>query len=259
MSPLWNKPRLRVYVGEDHLVLCQVNGRWRPRIAHKEKISVEAGTTSATLAALDTWLNAHPLPTDIECVLGSGHVRYLLLPWNADLVDTAFRETLAHALFSRSFQGDSTKYEVRFSPARYNQPQLAAFVEKEWLAAFELLAGKFGCRVVCMEPLLVSVWNRFRGQLERESGTLLIAEAGRLLVLRHANGVLNDVQWRPCVGEELAGRIKQLSGTAPVRVFAPLRADLARSYPAIWLGLENREGFSAGTDGAYAYALCGVS
>lgn len=259
MSPLWNKPRLRVYVGEDHLALCRLSGHWRPRVVRKEQINIEPWKISAALAVLETRLSAHPLPTDIACVLGSGYVRYLLLPWDADLVDAAFRETLAHALFARSFQDDSTKYAVRFSPACYGQPQLAAFVDKELLAAFELLAGKFGCRIASMEPLLVSVWNRFRARLEHESGTLLIAEADRLLVLRHESGVVSDVQWRPCVGEELAGRIRQGSDTAPVQVFAPLQTDLARRYPASWLGLENREGFSASTDGAYAYALCEVS
>ncbi|MDI1300976.1 MAG: hypothetical protein PSX71_03635 [bacterium] len=258
MSRLWNKPRLRVYVGDDHLVMCQLGGRWRPQVIHKEKIRFESGQTSRALEALEAWLIAHPLQADIECVLGAAHVRYLLLPWDAQLVDTEFRQTLAHALFARNFQDEPARHEARFSPARYGQPQLAAFVEKELLTSLDFLARKFNGRLTSVEPLLVSVWNRFRRKLEKEQGSLLIAESGRLLALRHDHGAFTDVQWRPYADEELFGRLKQLSEAAPARIFAPLHGELAMSLPASWLALESAEGFSSLRDGEYASALCGV-
>lgn len=258
MSRLWNKPRLHIYVGDDHLAICQLSGRWRPSVIHKEKITFEPGHISSALLALDTWLGTQVASADIECVLGAAHVRYLLLPWDVNLVDTEFRQTLACALFARNFQDEPAKYEVRFSAAHYGQAQLAVFVEKEWLTALDLLAQKFNCKINRVEPLLVSVWNRFRKKLEREQGSLLIAESGRLLALRHDHGALVDVQWRPFADAELFGRLKQLSATAPTRVFAPLHAELAMNLPAVWLALDNAEGFSGRSDGAFAYALCGV-
>lgn len=258
MSRLWNKPRLRIYIGEDHLAVCQLAGRWRPRVIHKETICFPAGNIAGAMATLEAWLIGHSLSVNIECVLGASHVRYLLLPWDTGLVDVGFRQTLANALFVRSFQDPPEGYEVRFASLRYGKPQLAAFVDKDLRTAFELLAQKTACRVVSLEPLLVTVWNRFQPRLAKEKGVLLIADAGRLLVLHHDHGAINDVQLRPCAVKELVDQVRRMSGVAPVRVFAPLHDELAMSLPESLLRLESESGFSARSDGAYDYALCGV-
>lgn len=258
MSRLWRKSRLRVYVGEDHLAICRVSGRLRPRLAHKEKIGFESGQIDRALAALEAWLVAHPLQVNVECVLGATHVRYLLLPWDAQLVDAEFRQALAGALFTRNFQDESAAYEVRFSSARYGQPQLAVFVKKDLLSAFESLGKKCHCKISSMEPLLMSVWNRFRQRLDQEQGVLLVAESGRLSMLQHEYGVVRDVQLRPYAVDEMNGKIRHLSGSGHVRLFAPPHAELAKSFPECWLALKAAEGFSPASDGVYAYALCGV-
>lgn len=264
MSRLWNRPRLCVYVGADHLALCQVAGRWSPRVLDKARVALPDGEEQSWWQSLEAWLAIHPLQgvmqgADLECVLGLPHVRYLLLPWDPQLVNAGFRDAVARALFARQFQETAGVWEVRYASSGYGQPRLAAFVRREVLSALERLVLKHGLRLRAVEPLLAVVWRRFRSQLPLQGeNTLLVAEPGRVLRITHERGAMTDVQVRPCTADELPGLLLRAADEEGARVFSPASSSLAGSLPAAWLQLQDREGWTASDDGAYAYALCGV-
>jgi hypothetical protein len=256
---LWNKPRLCVFVGEDHLAICRVSGRWRARVLEKHGVPLVAGE-GAVAATLDDWLAAHPVApgTQIGIVLGLPHVRYLLLPWSEELAQASFRGVLTRALFARQFQQEFSTQDVRYGIVRYGQPLLAACIGQSLVMSLGAVAAKHKLQIDCVEPLLAAVCDRFQPQLRHFTGALLIAEANRALIIRHESGAMVDLQVRPAAADDIAALAQRLSTGAACKVFAPRQPALAGSLPAAWLEPGGHEGFSAASDGAYAYALCGV-
>jgi hypothetical protein len=258
---LWNSQRVCVYIGEDRLVICQVAGRWRPRVLDKAVVTLAPGEAPAV--ALDAWLKAQPPLTGsalrrLAVVLGLPHVRYLLLPWSPQRVQGgAFRAAMARALFSRQFQEDASLHEVRYGPESYGQPQLAAFVSNSLLQALAMVAQRHGGHLESAEPLLMSVWNRFSARLGGDGG-VLVAESTRLLLVQREAGAITDVQVRPCSEGELESVLQRFAATPAARCFAPRHAALSGQSPSAWLGLAAHEGFSPAADGESTYALCGV-
>lgn len=253
MSRSWNRPRFCLYAGDSHLAVCRVEGRWRPRLCAKEPLAFASGQM---LPALASWWQSHALAADIELVLGSSHVRYLMLPWDAQLTRPELRQSVAAALFARQFQEDPAHYQVRFAPARYGRPQLATFVNTALLSGLENVFSETEGRLHRIEPLLIAVWNRFSSRLAKDNTVLLLAEEDRLLKVFAEQGEMMSLQLRPCAETDLQQEIQR--SVVPARVFAPGMPVLCARHPDAWLGLPEGEGFRAAQDGRYAYALCGV-
>lgn len=253
MSRLWSRPRFCLYAGDSHLAICRVEGRRRPRLLDKEIVAFPAGQL---LPALESWWQAHGVAADIELVLGSAHVRYLMLPWDPQLARSELRQSVASALFARHFQEDPAHYKLRFAPAAYGKAQLTAFVSTELLSGLEGVFAAGQGRLCKVEPLLVPVWNRFSSRLKRGNAALLLAEDDRLLKVFTEQGAMVSLQLRPTEESELQQQIQSSAGHG--LVFAPRMPALAARHPDAWLGLSDGEGFRAMLDGRYAYALCGV-
>lgn len=253
MSRLWNRPRFCLYAGDSHVVVCRVEGRWRPRLQDKAIVPFASGQL---LPALESWWQTHAAAADVELVLGSSHVRYLMLPWDPQLARPELRQSVAAALFARQFQEDPAHYQVRFATARYGKPQLATFVSTTLLSGLDrVFAGTEG-RLHKVEPLLVAVWNRFSSRLGKDNAVLLLAEEDRLLKVFAEQGDMMSLQLRPCAETELQQQLQLSAGTG--RIFAPGMPALAARHPDAWLALPEDEGFRTAQDGDYAYALCGV-
>lgn len=260
MSPLWNSARLRVYVGADHLALCRVSGRRAPRVTTAATLTVASPAPADVIAALEAWLAAQPAAAlrgvALDVVLGASQVRFLALPWDRRLVQPALREALARSLFSRHFQEAAEAWDFRFGPARYGQPQLAVGLPRELRAGLVALVARHGLRLGRMEPLLAAVHQRFAAQLPRRGeATLLVAEDNRLLRAALREGVVVDVQLRPCDGADLAALVQR--ETVPARLFAPLQPGLAGLLPAAWLTPNVPAGLLPAETGGQAFALCG--
>lgn len=260
MSRLWNKPRLCAYLGEDQLALCQVLGRRRPRVLQKGLQAVEGRDAPAVAAALDAWLQAHPLVgqmqgAELQVVLGTPWVKYLLLPWHPSLVATDFRLSMARALYARQFALEATAQDLRFGALRFGQPLLAAFVASDLLPSLTATAARHGARLTVMEPLLARVIQRFATALPKGEGTLLIAEASRVIRVGLSARCVQSLQLRPLA----TGNTDVFTGdeAGRARRFAPLQPTPVSETSAS-LRLGPGEGFSPDCDGAFAFALCGV-
>jgi hypothetical protein len=258
VSRSWNKPRLCVFAGEDHLALCRVGTRGQ--VLEKDRVPL-AAADSPVATALEGWLLTHATEpgTKLDLVLGLPQVRYLLLPWNPELAQPAFRDSLARALYARQFADEFGQQELRYGPLRYGQPLLVAVIGRPLLTSLTAVATRHALVLETAEPLLATVWNRYRPQLRRLDGSLLIAEASRVLIVRAQAGAIADLQIRPAQGDEITALVQRLAGESACKAFAPQQPALAGSLPAAWLEPVRCDGFNAATDAAYAYALCGVS
>lgn len=226
MSPLSTKPRLRAYLGEQGLALCLHAPGRRGRLLREALLPLAAG--EAPWPALQAWWQATGSalvagPVRLELVLGLPHVRYLLLPWSPDLVDAAARRSLARLLHARQFGDTGAPPELALGPLRFGQPQLVAAVDRDLLSGARSFAAQQGWQLAAVEPLLSAVWNEAAPRL-REDGPLLVAEAGRCLVVRREKGCVVALQVRPADGRDVGTEIERLAAQPGLRVFAPLQA-----------------------------------
>lgn len=228
MSRLWNRPRLRVYLGEDRLVLRLLAG-WPARVRQEAVLPLAPG--QSPLAVLEAWwqgvaTTAGAGTVRLELVLGMPQVRYLTLPWSADLVDDAVRQALARSLYARQFGAAASPQELRLGRLRFGCPQLAAFVDRDLLDAWRAFALRCGWRLARVEPLLAAVLNAHAPALRGE-GPLLVVEPGRRLRVTRAGGAVTAVQVRPGDAGDAAAEAQRLAAAPGLRVFAPLQPALA--------------------------------
>lgn len=263
MSLSWRSTSFRVHLAADALMACEVHARRGRRcVVRKLRLPFIGGERPAAMQSLRDWMaqgkqNAWPRRTSQEWVLGMAHVRYLLLPWTPDLADTAFRSTLASALFEQQFKQDPADYGIRFASPTYGRAQLAAFVTHALLAEIDAhtLASRVPLRSAM--PALSPVWDRFHAVLHNESGAVHLVDGDRQLVVRHVQGRMRDVTLRPFE----AGHAESLPSAEDAgmrrRVFPAMSMSDAASDDALLLA--DVDGFSAAQDAAYAFALCGVA
>ncbi|WP_410209739.1 hypothetical protein [Aquirhabdus sp.] len=258
MLPLWNSARARIYLAEDHVLICLLNGHRKPQVQEKIYVAYEKGQLLGAFPIVDQWLSEQKKKLTLEWVLGGALTRHIVLPWSEQVIHAEFRQTLADALLTRQFQLESQYYEVRFAHASYGQPLLATFVEKELLQAILNLAQKNQCVVKSIEPLSSLVWDRFLKVLEKEESYLLIIEQQRISIIHNHYGHISDIELKPFDGTYNFTKEPATILGKPIRMFNPnpFEAIGLTSDQQLWL--ESGKGFSIEDDCAYSYALCGV-
>jgi hypothetical protein len=250
--------RLRVYLGRDELAVCVLTGRIRPALRVKDILSSAATgdngdgshSVAATLAALSTWLQAHPTRGVIEWVIGIDHVRYLSLPWDERLSGKPFCHTLAAALFAQQFSGSGipfSAFQLRFAPLSFGRPLLAALIPNEVIDELTAFAPRHHCRTQKITPALSAVWDRFFSRVKNDTGVLALVEGQRLLRASYNHGHVTSVSVQPFSGERTPAIPGGITYCFPAKnMTAPTDGELAL------------RGLLAGDDARFAYALCGV-
>ncbi|WP_157903134.1 hypothetical protein [Cupriavidus malaysiensis] len=243
--------RLRVYLGHGALAVCRSAGRFHSSVQDKAILSGGTGVSDLPnqLAALESWLEAHPARADIEWIIGIEHVRYLLLPWDPRLASDAFCRSLAGALFAQQGAGGTpfAGYQLRYSPLAFGQPCLAALLTNDVIRELTAFARRRGCRTTRIEPALSVVWNRFRARWKHDTGVLALVEGPRLLRIGFAHGHITSFSLQPCSDTRPPATPEETTWVFPARHPAAPGGDV--------LVLD---GFAPDDDPRLAYALCGV-
>jgi len=200
--------RLCVYLGHDALAVCRVVGLLNPSVQNKAIVNPGAGASdlSALLAALDTWLSAHPARGQINWVVGIEHVRYLLLPWDSRLANEAFCRSLAAALFAQHFPVGVpfTGYQLRFAPLAFGQPRLTALIASNVIHELTAFARHRGCRTRRIVPAVSVIWDRFYPRWKKGAGALALVEGPRLLRIGYDHGHIVTFAIQPFSNRSLA-------------------------------------------------------
>lgn len=197
--------RLRVYIAHDALALCRIRGRFKPTVIQKAVLSVptpadpDAGLPSM-LAALTRWLGEQPGAGCIEWVVGSGLVRYLLLPWDERLASDDFCLALAKALLAQQCSPSDpllTSAEVRFGSLTHGRPRLAAVIGRDIVRTLASFADHQSARTTTISPALALVWDQFIARFRKSTGVLVVVEGARLQRITYERGVILDLTTRP--------------------------------------------------------------
>lgn len=203
MSYLLNKNLLRVYLTSDELVICTLNGLLRPTVTMQQKVPIHNSTVDSTnttiLTAMETWLQTTKLQTGtrVEWILGLSHVRHILVPWTPKLVDQAFRQSIADAIFGQQFHEDATNYQACFSKISIGKPVIVAYVDSKLLSGIKLLADSYNHQIKSIKPLLMLVWNQLDSLLSKENSQLHIWENQRVLKITNVFGHIQQLELWP--------------------------------------------------------------
>lgn len=203
MSRLWTKGGLRLHIAEDHLGLLTLSGGFRPRLVDSAILPFAAGDWSAAMVKLEEWLAGNPRQRRAQVTLGSHWLRFLVLPWDPQLMQGGFRDGLVSALLMHQYQESAKEWSWRVSSLTYGKNQLAVCFRRTDRGVLQSTLQRHGTALHLLRPILAAVWNFHRQELRRQSGQLILLEGYRLLQLRHVKGGVEQVGLRPYAPDEI--------------------------------------------------------
>ena len=172
-----------------------------------------------TLKAL---LDGGPVLTRrVRLVVANEFVRYVLVPWNDQVLKPEEREQLARALMAERYGSREQGWRVTVEPVRYRQASLAAALDEELIGAVDTLLKAKGSRLVSVLPALVASINGVAGRIPAKArGWLVAAQDARIASLAF------------CAGSWLQVASERVQGNAAQTLESMLKRDMARA-PAL--------------------------
>lgn len=196
------------------------------------------GTPTAAADALTELLQRQEIGTGDLCIVISNHfVRYLLIPWRAEVTTRDEFAAYAQICCDQTYGGAGSGHCLRTAPEKEGSPRLAAALDTALLEALARAASSSRLRLVSIQPYLSAAYNRLAVMLPRDDFILVVAEPGRSCLLAAGHGRWSCV--RTSAGEdqpqalaELIEREAQLlglcdEGLPPVFVHAPRQTGIS--------------------------------
>ena len=199
---LLSRERMQIALSPHHVAMVRVAGWKKPRVLDRKRLSCAASdaqpTWSAALEALREMLGqpnpAPVLPTSV--ILSNHFVRYLVLPWSADLVTQSEELEFARARFAQVFGDKARQWVIRTSSAPVRLERLAAATDAALIEALADTLKTAGLALASCQPALMA---QFNASLRRigDNAWLVSAEHGRLLIAWIETGRWRSVRLRP--------------------------------------------------------------
>jgi hypothetical protein len=126
----------------------------------------------------ESWLDAHAprRGARVSCVLGGDLVRYVVVPWVAELATPTLRQRLAEQTFREAYGDVARGWTVRLHDQRHGVATLACATETALLDRLDALALARGLTVHSVQGALVQAFNASVRQLEAELCWFVLAE-----------------------------------------------------------------------------------
>ncbi|MGW8271012.1 MAG: hypothetical protein ACWGNS_11200 [Burkholderiales bacterium] len=180
-----SRDRLLVSLASDAVALVRVEGGLRPRIVDKKAFECDPGFGAApwqgAVAALEAALaSLRAERVDATVVLSNHFVRSAIVKPDATL--SGEEEQLGHARFhfTRVYGERARGWDLRLSPSRRGAPRLASALDPGLMPAIAACFPRGAkSRLVSVQPYLMAAFNRWRTDLARDEGWLLLVEPQR--------------------------------------------------------------------------------
>lgn len=194
MSLSWPR-QLRASLFPNRLVITGVP----PRTATQEVVALAPAPTpwQAAVDALPDALARHaPRRAELTCVLSNHFVRYVLLPWNAQLQTEAAWLALARHRLAGIYGQQADAWTLRVTATAPRGPRIACAIETALLAALQAKTAGGHARLASVQPHLMAAFNAVRRRLPGASCWLVVEEAGCLLLALIEGGIWRSVRRR---------------------------------------------------------------
>jgi hypothetical protein len=124
----------------------------------------------------------------IHIVLSSHYVRHAIIP-DASTLSAEAIKALAGAIFAERYGELARDWELAVSATGGNRKTLACGAPRALLSALRMVSNNNG-HLHSIEPSLMPVFNRIRGQIKHTVGCVALVEIGRITL-----ACFDDEQW----------------------------------------------------------------
>lgn len=143
----------------------------------------------------------------VAVVLSNHFVRYLVLPWQAELGSAAEVEQWVRLRFEQTYGAVAAEWTIRSCDGGWGRPLVACAVDSALLEQLgERLAG-FGLRLGSVQPLLMAAYNDARRGFKGATA-FAVVEAGRVCLSLLDGGCWREISSRR-TGADAATTIEQ--------------------------------------------------
>jgi hypothetical protein len=196
----WSAERLRIALAPGRVELTRV-GLWPGRPAAHEAgatCTPRAGEPAwqAALDALDGLLGAFSARGAAVTVVLSNHwVRYLVLPWHAELTGADELAQFARVRFEQTYGAAAAGWTIRTGDGGWGAPHVACAIDTALVTELQRHLTAHGLRLRSLQPLLMAACNDQRRALGGERAFAVI-EPGRVCLSLLGHGRWLDVSNR---------------------------------------------------------------
>lgn len=186
--------------------------------------------------ALDSLLATMQVkPNDeIHIVLASNFIRYLALPTQQILMNSAEKLAYSIAAYREVYGSVVDDWEIKLDDAPPHQATIAAAIDKNLLIALTQVSLKYQLKLIAISPYLMSAFNFLASQIGKTSGYLVIVESERLLLISLHKGQCEnlkafavDVDWQIELNRLLLREaLLQENNYRDVLVYAPAQKNI---------------------------------
>lgn len=191
MSLSW-RDRYCAALKPDRVELVRIGRGWSRAVNLSRSLEVATDNEEprwvAALAALRSLLEAEGSGRgDLSVVVSNHFVRYLVIPWDAQIGSIDEYEAYLRIAFENVFGDTAASWTFRSTTEKAGAPRLAAAIDGELDHGLRQL-GAGSLRLVSVQPYLMAAFNALSQTLRRQDFFFLLAEPGRACVLAAVDG-----------------------------------------------------------------------
>lgn len=211
------REQVRIFLDPRQVVLLRVSRGLKPRVINRASLpcagfpgasSWEAPVAALKLAVRDAqWQGA-----SAQVVLSNHFVRYVLVPWSAQLSDRHERQAYLRHCFGVAYGEAAKRWDLRMSDAGMDKPSLASGIDMALLESLRDTLDDEGIRLDAVHPYLMMSANLTRRWLPRGAVWFALIERGRLCLSLLDNGIWKAVRNYPAEadGDETLGSLLEI-------------------------------------------------
>lgn len=175
----------------------------------------------------------------LELVLSSDFIRFLVLPAQSDMLTTSEKRLYAKALYQQVYGNLSDNWQIEFDDAPPNQATLCAAIDQSFIHQLQQLALQHRFWLTSITPLVSYLTNQLK--LKRYEGYLVIIESSRIVLIEFKSTIqtIQQVKWQ----EDWLAPLKKLLtktqlsrtiSTNSVQIYAPMHQHFDRALFSDW-------------------------
>ena len=130
----------------------------------------------------------HKPNTQLQVVLSSDFVRYLLLPAQAIMISSAEKDAYASAALYELYGLAAANWQIKCDAAAPHQPSMVAAIDNKLIENLKQIAATHQLKLVSVSPHLMHVLNGLAKPLLKLTAYLAIVEIGRITLLNLQKG-----------------------------------------------------------------------
>ncbi|MBI5889593.1 MAG: hypothetical protein HZB47_02810 [Nitrosomonadales bacterium] len=127
-------------------------------------------------------------------ILSNHFMRYALVPWSGALGGEEEERAVARHFFRELYGSAAETWELRLSPDRAGEPQLASAVDGKLMHGVRGAFADAGIKLRSIQPSLMAAYNSCRGTLQGRSAWFVLFERGSLCLALLQQGRLGSVR-----------------------------------------------------------------